>query len=643
MRGDPVVPHAARVRAVPVPATSPPRNPRRAPTPRAAWTRGAGASGERGGGRGRRRAGCVAVPRAVPVVVERHALPAGRAAHLHPHPEDGWRERGGRRGARATSRARASCTPSATRAFPLRRWRRVRLRALPRRRCGSCRFRSRWSATRTRAWSASSTGARCGTSAWRRTCAAGSGRSRAASFRISSSGAWTASWGPLLRVSLRTRRVRGARLRVVPHHVPRRPADNDSHALPQWFFAKNAESVFKYEQFASEVWPFLKRVGVVSAPGEDAREDQLRGRRLGGWPASAGRSCPKPWRRSCASTPWTSRTWATTPRISERTRRRRRGAGAGGRRRGPARGASAEATPRRSRRADVDGDRPQAERGRGARRRATRRSRARSENAREGVELAGETPPGASARTAIVPLGERGGGSRTLVPRGVGARGGGSAPRSRGGDDVAARTGGGRRDARAATEVGPRGPGGVTRRPAGGVAETRRAARKAGVGPRVRAAAAVGPAGDGRRVGRRGGGARAAARRARRGGASAARDPFGRAAHAGAPRRRRRDSPSAAARTWRSPRRRSGSAGRALQEAAPRTRRTRSFARGMAQAVRVRLLWDRAGARRRDDAPNRGTRSPSADRRPRGSAARSEGAPSPTNRRWRRDVAEDER
>ena len=39
---------------------------------------------------------------------------------------------------------------------------------------------------------------------------------------------------------------------------------NDSHALPQWFLAKNAERVFKYEQFASEVWPFLKRVGVVS-------------------------------------------------------------------------------------------------------------------------------------------------------------------------------------------------------------------------------------------------------------------------------------------------------------------------------------------------------------------------------------------
>ena len=43
--------------------------------------------------------------------------------------------------------------------------------------------RSRWSATRTRAWSASSTGARCGTSARRRRCAAGSGRSDARRLR----------------------------------------------------------------------------------------------------------------------------------------------------------------------------------------------------------------------------------------------------------------------------------------------------------------------------------------------------------------------------------------------------------------------------------------------------------------------------
>ena len=39
----------------------------------------------------------------------------------------------------------------------------------------------------------------------------------------------------------------------------------DSHAFPQWLFAKNAERVFKYEAFEAEVWPFLRRAGVVRA------------------------------------------------------------------------------------------------------------------------------------------------------------------------------------------------------------------------------------------------------------------------------------------------------------------------------------------------------------------------------------------
>ena len=40
---------------------------------------------------------------------------------------------------------------------------------------------------------------------------------------------------------------------------------SDSHALPQWLLAKNAERVFKYENYETEVWPFLRRVGVVGA------------------------------------------------------------------------------------------------------------------------------------------------------------------------------------------------------------------------------------------------------------------------------------------------------------------------------------------------------------------------------------------
>ena len=40
-------------------------------------------------------------------------------------------------------------------------------------------------------------------------------------------------------------------------------AISDSHALPQWLFAKKAERVFKYEDFEGVVWPFLRRTGVV--------------------------------------------------------------------------------------------------------------------------------------------------------------------------------------------------------------------------------------------------------------------------------------------------------------------------------------------------------------------------------------------
>ena len=39
----------------------------------------------------------------------------------------------------------------------------------------------------------------------------------------------------------------------------------DSHAFPQWLFAKNAERVFKYEAFEAEVWPFLESAGVTRA------------------------------------------------------------------------------------------------------------------------------------------------------------------------------------------------------------------------------------------------------------------------------------------------------------------------------------------------------------------------------------------
>ena len=45
------------------------------------------------------------------------------------------------------------------------------------------------------------------------------------------------------------------------------PSDplTDSHAFPQWLFAKNAERVFKYEAFEAEVWPFLESAGVTRA------------------------------------------------------------------------------------------------------------------------------------------------------------------------------------------------------------------------------------------------------------------------------------------------------------------------------------------------------------------------------------------
>ena len=33
--------------------------------------------------------------------------------------------------------------------------------------------------------------------------------------------------------------------------------------MPQWLFAKNAERVFKYENFDKEVWPFLRAAGVL--------------------------------------------------------------------------------------------------------------------------------------------------------------------------------------------------------------------------------------------------------------------------------------------------------------------------------------------------------------------------------------------
>ena len=45
----------------------------------------------------------------------------------------------------------------------------------------------------------------------------------------------------------------------------------DSHAFPQWLFAKNAERVFKHEAFDAEVWPFLRRAGVTRA--RDAAEN----------------------------------------------------------------------------------------------------------------------------------------------------------------------------------------------------------------------------------------------------------------------------------------------------------------------------------------------------------------------------------
>jgi hypothetical protein len=38
---------------------------------------------------------------------------------------------------------------------------------------------------------------------------------------------------------------------------------SDSHALPQWLLAKNAERVFRYENYETEVWPWLRSTGVV--------------------------------------------------------------------------------------------------------------------------------------------------------------------------------------------------------------------------------------------------------------------------------------------------------------------------------------------------------------------------------------------
>lgn len=40
---------------------------------------------------------------------------------------------------------------------------------------------------------------------------------------------------------------------------------DDSHAIPQWLFAKNAERVFRYEHFVKDVWPFLRGTGVVAS------------------------------------------------------------------------------------------------------------------------------------------------------------------------------------------------------------------------------------------------------------------------------------------------------------------------------------------------------------------------------------------
>ena len=45
-----------------------------------------------------------------------------------------------------------------------------------------------------------------------------------------------------------------------------------SHILPQWLFAKNAERVFKYEDFDRLVWPFLRNAGVI---GENARAEKI--------------------------------------------------------------------------------------------------------------------------------------------------------------------------------------------------------------------------------------------------------------------------------------------------------------------------------------------------------------------------------
>ena len=114
---------------------------------------------------------------------------------------------------------------------------------------------------------------------------------------------------------------------------------NDSHALPQWFLAKNAERVFKYEQFASEVWPFLKRVGVVSR-GQKTLE---KINSAGGASAVASEcwafvSAPCS-RSSCGCTRWISKTSGTRRRISGSTPPARARVWGGRRRRGP--------TPRR--------------------------------------------------------------------------------------------------------------------------------------------------------------------------------------------------------------------------------------------------------------------------------------------------------
>ena len=286
---------------------------------------------------------------------------------------------------------------------------------------------------------------------------------------------------------------------------------NDSHALPQWFLAKNAERVFKYEQFASEVWPFLKRVGVVSRG-----EKTLEKINSAGGASAVASEC---WAFvSSAVLEKFVRMYAMDFKnlgYSETDFGLDAAGASAGLGRAEAAGPDAEALKRRRRldvvSADVDGDilaetlefrRANARGSRGARSR-------RSENAGKVSEVAGETPPGCVRADGIVPLGERSLGS-DWSPAGW-AVAEGVLRRATFATQAFAAAFKSRQIFVDATEVGADPAAGLGG-PAGLVAETRRAARKARWAAELAARDPLGPGS----VERVGAAARACADAARR-------------------------------------------------------------------------------------------------------------------------------